>query len=61
MSSFKDTFTRNEKTDSNLEYDDTAFYYFFICILGIILIPLTYLIIKPIFFSTSFKKSTCKC
>ena len=52
MSSFKETFTKNEKSDSNLEYDDTAFYYFFICILGITLIPLIYSIIKPILFST---------
>ena len=55
MSGFKETFTKNEKEDSNLEYDDTAFYYFFISILGIIIIPLVYCIIKPLLFNSLFK------
>ena len=56
MSSFKETFTKNEKQDGNLEYDDTAFYYFFICILGMILIPLIYSTIKPLLFSSEFNQ-----
>ena len=34
--SFKGTFTKGEKGEKNLEYDDTVFYYFFISILTVI-------------------------
>jgi hypothetical protein len=44
MSSFQDNFHREE--EKLLDYDDSAFYYFFISILTVILVPLTYGIIK---------------
>jgi hypothetical protein len=44
MSSFQDNFHRDE--EKLLDYDDSAFYYFFISILTVILVPLTYGIIK---------------
>lgn len=44
MSSFKDNFHREE--EKLLDYDDSAFYYFFISILTVILVPVTYGIIK---------------
>lgn len=44
MSNFQDNFHREE--EKLLDYDDSAFYYFFISILTVALIPLTYSIIK---------------
>jgi len=44
MSSFQDNFHRDE--EKLLDYDDSAFYYFFISILTVILVPLTFSIIK---------------
>lgn len=41
---FKENFFRDE--GEQLDYDDSAFYYFFIAILTIIQIPFTYYIIK---------------
>jgi hypothetical protein len=46
MSSFQDNFHRDE--EKLLDYDDSAFYYFFIAILTVILVPLTYGIIKKV-------------
>jgi translocation protein SEC63 len=48
MASFKDTFTRDEGGEKNLQYDDAAFYYFFSAILLVILIPLGYSIITHV-------------
>lgn len=44
MSSFQDNFHRDE--EKLLDYDDSAFYYFFISVLTVVLLPLTYSIIK---------------
>ena len=46
MSSFQDNFHRDE--EKLLDYDDSAFYYFFISILTVILVPLTFSIIKTV-------------
>jgi hypothetical protein len=47
--SFKENFERGEKDE--LDYDDSAFYYFGLSMLLIILVPATYLmIVKPIMF-----------
>ena len=46
MSSFQDNFHRDE--EKLLDYDDSAFYYFFISILTVILVPLTLSIIKTV-------------
>lgn len=49
MSSFKENFERGEK--ESLDYDDSAFYYFTLTMLSVILIPATYtFIIQPIMF-----------
>lgn len=44
MSSFQDNFHRDE--ENKLDYDDSAFYYFSVSLLTVILIPLTISIIK---------------
>jgi hypothetical protein len=44
MSNFQDNFHREE--EKLLDYDDSAFYYFFVSILTVGLIPLTYHILK---------------
>jgi translocation protein SEC63 len=44
MSNFQDNFHREE--EKLLDYDDSAFYYFFISILTVIQIPFTYHILK---------------
>jgi hypothetical protein len=46
MSSFQDNFHRDE--EKLLDYDDSAFYYFFIAILTVILVPLTLGIINKV-------------
>ena len=46
--SFRDTFTRNESGNENLQYDDISFHHFFITILLVIFIPLFYNIIKTL-------------
>lgn len=51
--SFKDTFTKGEKGEKNLEYDDTALYYFFISILTVISIPIFISLWKEFFKSDS--------
>ncbi len=55
MSGFKDTFTKDGKGDFNLQYDDSASYYFFATILSVMILPLTYRILKPLIFSDSTK------
>jgi hypothetical protein len=48
MSSFQDNFHREE--EKLLDYDDSAFYYFFISVLTIVVVPLTFHILKTIIF-----------
>jgi hypothetical protein len=49
MSTFKENFERGDK--ESLDYDDSAFYYFGLAMLFIVLVPLTYImLIKPILF-----------
>lgn len=44
MSNFKENFARDE--EKMLDYDDSAFYYFFISLLTVFLVPFTFHIIK---------------
>jgi len=47
MSSFKENFERGEKDE--LDYDDSAFYYFGLSMLLIVLVPATwFMIIQPV-------------
>jgi translocation protein SEC63 len=47
MSSFKENFERGEK--EKLDYDDSAFYYFSLTLLTVILLPITWIfILKPV-------------
>ena len=46
MSGFKETFTKEEGGEKNLEYDDSAFYYFAGVLEILILIPLVFSFIK---------------
>ena len=48
MSSFQDNFHRDE--EKLLDYDDSAFYYFFVSVLTVVLVPLTFGIIKTVLF-----------
>eukprot|EP00386_Alphamonas_edax_P012390 GDKI01038725.1.p1 GENE.GDKI01038725.1~~GDKI01038725.1.p1 ORF type:complete len:642 (-),score=255.09 GDKI01038725.1:386-2311(-) len=50
MSSFRDTFTKGEKKEPLLDYDDSAFLYFFCTLLLIVLVPWTYSLLTSIFF-----------
>ena len=63
MSSFKENFERGDK--EQLDYDDSAFYYFGLAMLMIVLIPCTYImLIKPVFFgdiSLNYSIKNCKC
>lgn len=61
MSSFKDTFTRDQGGENNLQYDDTAFYYFFLTILALSIIPLIISIFRQIFFNSEVKKIKTNC
>merc|ERR1712178_176513 len=48
--SFKENFERGGEKE-NLDYDDSAFYYFALAMLNVVLIPATYyLVIKPVLF-----------
>lgn len=63
MSTFKENFGRSE--DENLNYDDTAFYYFSFGILGFAMVPLTYLlVIRPMYDGEKVIKTSimnCQC
>jgi|TARA_B110000285_G_C15108343_1_gene609407 preprotein translocase subunit Sec63 len=63
-SGFKENFERGGG-DDEMDYDDSAFYYFSMAMLSIVLIPATYnMIISPIFFGEmNVNKSlkNCKC
>jgi hypothetical protein len=56
MSGFQDTFTRN-KQEEELQYDDTAAYFFFASILAIILVPFTIHLIFYYFKKPTFDQS----
>ncbi len=43
MSNFKENFERGEK--EQLDYDDSAFYYFSLAVLSVVVFPLTYYLI----------------
>ncbi len=62
MSSFQDNFHRDE--EKLLDYDDSAFYYFFISILTVILVPISYGIIKTVIFGEKkfdLTNKNCEC
>lgn len=46
MSDFKDNFHRDNKDESTLSYDDSAFYYFSIAILTVVLVPWTFSLVN---------------
>lgn len=62
-SGFKENFERGES--ENLDYDDSAFYYFGLAILLISLIPATYyMILEPMLFGdirVNYSNKNCKC
>jgi translocation protein SEC63 len=64
MSSFKDTFSRDEKKDE-VEYDNAASYTFGASILLVLIFPIVYKILKRIFFQNELnndkKFNNCKC
>jgi translocation protein SEC63 len=53
MSGFKETFTKEEGGEKNLDYDDSAFYYFAGVIEILVLLPLIYTFIKNRIFGKS--------
>ena len=61
MSGFKDTFTKDGKGDFNLQYDDSASYYFCASILFCIVAPLTYKILSPLIFGSDNTKYQKNC
>lgn len=50
MSSFRDNFKREDEGDRLLDYDDSAFYYFFISVALIFAVPASYSIFKTLVF-----------
>lgn len=60
MSSFQDTFTRNNQ-ERELQYDDAAAYFFFASILALIFIPLVFHIFKAWFKKPKFDPKRIKC
>ena len=63
MSDFKDNIGRN-KQEGNLEYDDSAFYYFFCTFLLVILIPWTLSVLWSMVFGEGklkLKGKSCEC
>jgi translocation protein SEC63 len=64
MSQFKENFERGDK--DSLDYDDSAFYYFSVAMLTIVLVPSTYvMLIKPVIFggdfSINYSIKNCAC
>lgn len=51
MSKFEDNFKRDSEEDQ-LEYDDSAFYYFSLAVLTFMLLPFTYYQIKTFFYGS---------
>lgn len=64
-SGFKENFQRQGGEDEGMDYDDSAFYYFGMAMLGVILIPLTYnWFLKPIFYGEiqiNYSNKNCEC
>ena len=62
--SFKQSFERSGEKE-NLDYDDSAFYYFGLAMLNVVLIPATYyLVLKPVLFGefqVNRNMKNCKC
>ena len=62
--SFKENFERGGEKE-NLDYDDSAFYYFGMAMLNMVLIPATYyLVVKPVLFGESpinWRLKNCQC
>jgi hypothetical protein len=61
--SFKDTFTRGDSNESKLQYDDTAFNYFFIAVCVTICIPLGINLLLPFLRNpqSQAQKRVCPC
>lgn len=62
MSNFQDNFHREE--EEKLDYDDSAFYYFFISILTVILVPWSLMLLKTMVFGENkidLKGKNCEC
>jgi hypothetical protein len=61
--SFKENFERGDR--EKLDYDDSAFYYFSMSMLLVVLIPATwYMILKPVMFgetSINYSLKNCNC
>lgn len=53
MSGFKETFTKEEGGEKNLDYDDSAFYYFAAVVEIVIIVPVFYTFIKSRIFGTT--------
>lgn len=62
--SFKESFEKGGEKE-NLDYDDSAFYYFGLSMLSVVLIPSTYyFVIKPVVFGDFYIPSNtknCQC
>jgi hypothetical protein len=46
MSDFRDTFTKEDKGENMLSYDEIAFHYFFIVLLSFFAVPWTFFFLK---------------
>lgn len=57
---FKETFTRSGEQDSNLQYDDTAFLYFSLSFLLLLLIPLIYNLLRQVLLNDLQEKQRMK-
>mmetsp|Transcript_58999 Transcript_58999/g.173184 ORF Transcript_58999/g.173184 Transcript_58999/m.173184 type:complete len:662 (+) Transcript_58999:132-2117(+) len=57
MSGFRDTFTKDDKQDEALSYDDTAFYYFASSVIVVFLVPWTYTVVRNLLFGESESKA----
>jgi translocation protein SEC63 len=57
MSGFRDTFTKDDKQDEALSYDDTAFYYFASSVIVVFLVPWTYTVVRNLLFGEPESKA----
>ena len=57
MSSFRDTFTKNEQQDGQLNYDDAGFIFFGAAVLITVLVPWTFSTVKQLLFPDSIVHS----
>ena len=53
---FKETFTRSGEQESNLQYDDTAFLYFSLSCIILLLVPLLYNLLRQLLDNSYSKK-----